>query len=114
MAKANKTPQKHRLNGNSHGKGFTSERQPSSEAKKDGWKEWRKRRLLTQGILKLMINKAGKPTKAGKDYFKALLDLAKEGNATAINTINNAFEEQVQKSEVTHKLGKDLADEEWV
>jgi hypothetical protein len=97
------------------GKTFDSNYQPSPEAKKEGWKEWRKRRLLTQGILKNLLDKEGVPNKEGEDYFKTLVQLAKSGNAKAIETINKAFEDEIIKSEiVVTKVGKDLADEGYV
>ena len=35
------------------------------------------------------------------EYVDALFDLAKDGNAKAIETINKGIEEQIDKSEVT-------------
>ena len=100
MDNAKKTPVS-RLYGAKDGKPFTSENQPSPEAKKAGWEELRKRRLLTQSLLKMLMDENGIPTKEGEDYFKSLLFNAKEGNAKAIDTINNALEDQVQKVETT-------------
>lgn len=42
------------------------------------------------------------------EYVDALFDLAKDGNAKAIETINKGIEEQIDKSEVTHKVEKDI------
>lgn len=90
-----------RLHGSKDGRQFSSENQPSPEAKKAGWEELRKRRLLTQSLLKMLMDSEGIPTKEGEDYFKSLLFNAKEGNAKAIDTLNNALEEQVSKVETT-------------
>lgn len=84
------------------GKQFTSDNQPSPEAKSKGWQELRKQKLLTQNILKILLDSEGIPTKEGEDYFKSLLINAKEGNSKAIDTINNAIEDQVTKIENTH------------
>jgi len=83
------------MKGNETGKPFTSDNQPSPEAKSKGWQELRAQRLLTQKILEEMT----KGTNMA-DYFQSLLSNAKMGNAKAIETINRGIEDQVDKSEV--------------
>lgn len=106
MADEEKTSSKrrdHHLKGAIDGKPFTSENQPPPEAKKAGWKEWREKRMLTQMIAKKMAQGS-----TLEDYYQSLLDNAKAGNAKAIETINKGIEDQVDKSEVTHKVEKDI------
>ena len=107
-----KTPKKRPkkpFEGAKDGKPFTSENQPTSEAKKAGWEEWRARRMLTQSIIAKMAEGENL-----NQYIQSLLDNAKLGNSKAIETINKGIEEQVDKSEVTiTKIGKDLADESY-
>jgi len=94
---------------------FTSDYQPSSEAKSEGWKKWRAKRLLTQEIIKKMIGEDGTPTATFKGYIDALIENAMQGNSKAIDTINNGLEDQIIKQEITlPKLGKDLEDEIYV
>lgn len=81
-------------------KQFTSEYQPSPEAKKRGWEELRKERLLTQNLFKALLDDNGLPTIEGKSFFESLVLNAKEGNAKAIDVVIKALEDQVDKSEV--------------
>ena len=76
------------------GKPFTSENQPTPEAKSKGWQQKHAEKFLTQKILEVML----KGTNL-EDYVKSLFDNAKEGNAKAIDTINNGIEEHVTKQE---------------
>jgi len=101
MADEEKTSSKrrdHHLKGAIDGKPFTSENQPSPEAKKAGWKEWREKRMLTQMIAKKMAQGT-----TLEEYYQSLLDNAKAGNAKAIETINKGIEDQIDKSEVKHE-----------
>ena len=68
-----KTSKRKPLRGAIDGKPFTSENQPTPEAKKAGWKELREQRLLTQNLLKLLLDENGIPTSEGSDFFKSLL-----------------------------------------
>jgi hypothetical protein len=80
-------------------KQFTSEYQPSPEAKSKGWEEHRKERLLTKTIFKHMSEGTNLD-----DYIKALIHHAKiDGNAKAIDTLNRGIEDQIDKSEVKHE-----------
>lgn len=108
MAKAVKTSEKRQKSinnlkpgNNGMTKPFTSENQPSSDAKKRGWKEFRAERHLTQAIIKEMLGDDGKPTKSFKEYITSLVDNAKLGNAKAIEAINKFIEDDVQKIDVT-------------
>ena len=96
MATAKKTTGKQRKNllTGKEGNTFTSENQPTSEAKKLGWEELRKRRLLTQGIIKELINDDGTPKDSFKSYFRALINNAKLGNSKSIETVNKALEDE--------------------
>lgn len=78
---------------------FTAENQPSPEAKKAGWQELRAQKLLTQKILEEMTKGTNM-----NDYFQSLLNNAKEGNAKAIDTINNGIEEQKIVTENKHTI----------
>jgi len=101
MAKENvdKTSKRIPLRGAIDGKPFTTDNQPSPEAKSKGWQELRAQRLLTQKILEEMI----KGTNMA-DYFQSLLNNAKMGNAKAIETINNGIEEQKIVQEIKHDM----------
>ena len=93
-----------RLNGAADGVPFTSENQPSSEAKKRGWKEKRAEKHLTQMIIKKIID-APEGDKMGlPKYVDAIIDLAKNGNAKAIDTINNGLEDMATKIELSGTL----------
>ena len=87
---------------------FTSNNQPSPEAKKLGWEELRKRRLLTQGIIKELINDDGTPKPSFHSYFKALIDNAKAGNAKSIETVNKALEDDIIKVAQVDSDGNDV------
>jgi hypothetical protein len=100
------TPENTRNNllvGNELNQGFTSEKQPTSQQKKAGWEVKRQQKLLTQKIVEKLTG-----GKKMDEYVDALFDLAKDGNAKAIETINKGIEEQIDKSEVTHKVEKDI------
>lgn len=79
------------------GNTFSKDNQPSPEAKKKGWQELRKERLLTQEIIKELIGSDGKPKQSFKDYIRAMLTNAKRGNPKAIETINKCLEDDVLK-----------------
>lgn len=83
------------------GKKFSSENQPTPEAKKAGWKQIREQRHLTQEIIKMMIGEDGKPTQTFKEYMAALVSNAKTGNPKAIDAINKCIEDEVTKIEQT-------------
>ena len=87
----------------SEGVTFSKDHQPTPEKKKEGWKEWREKRMLTQMIAKKMAQGT-----TLEEYYQSLLDNAKLGNAKAIETINKGIEDQIDKSEVTHKVEKDI------
>ena len=98
MADENKTSSKrrdHHLKGAIDGKPFSKENQPTPEQKKEGWKEWREKRMLTQMIAKKMAQGS-----TLEEYYQSLLDNAKAGNAKAIETINKGIEDQVQQIEL--------------
>lgn len=100
MAKEDKTSKKRPLKpfkGN-EGVTFSKEYQPTPEAKSKGWQEKRAEKLLTQKILEVLTNGTNL-----EDYVKSLFDNAKEGNAKAIDTINNGIEEHVTKTDITSK-----------
>ena len=78
---------------------FTAENQPSPEAKKAGWQELRAQKLLTQMILTKMAEGNNL-----KEYVESLVTNAKEGNAKAIDTINNGIEEQKIVTENKHTI----------
>lgn len=80
------------------GKPFSADNQPSSDTKKAGWEELRKRKLLTRNILKILFDAEGIPLKDGEDYFKSLVTNAKGGNAKAIDTVNKAIENELPTS----------------
>ena len=74
---------------------FSKDHQPTPEQKKEGWKEWREKRMLTQMIAKKMAQGT-----TLEEYYQSLLDNAKAGNAKAIETINKGIEDQVQQIEL--------------
>ena len=101
MAKEDKTSKKRPIKpfkGAVDGKPFTTQYQPTPEAKSKGWQEKRAQKFLTQKILEVLLNGANL-----EDYVKSLFDNAKKGNPKAIDTINNGIEEQVTKTDVTSK-----------
>ena len=98
--KTSEKPQRSVLKGAVDGVPFSATNQPSSEAKKQGWEERRKQRLLTQSILESITGEQSDGTDRLKDYTDSLIKLAKEGNAKAIDTINKAIEDDIQKIQV--------------
>ncbi len=103
MSETPKNTRNNLLVGNELNQGFTSEKQPTSEQKKAGWEFKRQQKLLTQKIIEKLTG-----GKKMDEYVDALFDLAKDGNAKAIETINKGIEDQVDKSEVVHKVEKDI------
>jgi len=103
MSETPKNTRNNLLVGNELNQGFTSEKQPTSQQKKAGWEVKRQQKLLTQKIVEKLTG-----GKKMDEYVDALFDLAKDGNAKAIETINKGIEEQIDKSEVTHKVEKDI------
>lgn len=109
MKEEKKTPTKrqpNRLRGAIDGRPFTSENQPSPEAKRKGWQELRKQRMLTQELIKLMIGKDGTPTATFRDYLKSLVVNAKLGNAKAIEAVNKCLEDDVTKIELSGEVAQ--------
>ena len=99
MAKAIETTGKPRgkvLSGKD-GVAFSKEYQPTPEAKKKGWEEWRRERILTQSIIKKMIGDDGLFTDKHTKFIDSLLRLANEGNAKAIDVVCKCLEEEVMK-----------------
>ena len=103
MSETPKNTRNNLLVGNELNQGFTSEKQPTSEQKKAGWEFKRQQKLLTQKIIEKLTG-----GKKMDEYVDALFDLAKDGNAKAIETINKGIEYHVDKSEVVHKVEKDI------
>lgn len=89
------------------GKKFSKDNQPTPEAKRLGWQEVRKQRLLTQGIIALMVGKDGTPTDTFKGYLKSLVDNAKMGNAKAIEALNKIMEDDILKIAQVDTQGND-------
>ncbi len=83
-------------------KPFTSEQQPSPEAKSEGWKKLRAQRLLTQAIIAHMTK-----GKNMEGYINSLYSNAKKGNPKAIETINKGIEEDIIKIATTDSEGND-------
>lgn len=81
------------------GKKFTSENQPTPEAKSEGWKKKRAEKLLTQKIIEKIIDAPVDDKRSLSKYVDAIYDLAVSGNPKAIDTINKGIEEEVQKIE---------------
>ena len=92
------TPKKPRkyLNGKEDGIVFTKDNQPTPEAKKKGWEEWRKERHLTQAI----IAHLGKGNNFN-DYIKSVVDNAKIGNSKALDIVSKCIEEDIIKVDHT-------------
>lgn len=97
-------PQRSVLKGAKDGVPFGEQPQPSPEAKKLGWQKLREQRLLTQNILKLLLDENGIPTKDGEDFFTSLLTNAKDGNAKAIDVVINTLEDQKTIQEIKHTV----------
>jgi hypothetical protein len=106
---ASKTSKKRRpknpFRGAVDGVPFSKENQPSSEAKKQGWEQWRKDRHLTQSIIKAMLGKDGVPTPTFNGYIQSLINNAKKGNPKAIETINKCLEDDIIKVAQTDPQG---------
>lgn len=88
------------------GNSFSATNQPSPEAKRKGWQELRKQRMLTQELIKLMIGKDGTPTATFRDYLKSLVVNAKLGNAKAIEAVNKCLEDDVTKIELSGEIAQ--------
>ncbi len=88
---------------------FSKENQPTPEAKSKGWEAKRAEKLLTQKIIEKLTDGNNLD-----DFIESLITNAKMGNAKAIDVLTNGIEEQITKTETTLKLGKDLADENYV
>jgi len=84
-------------------KPFTSEVQPTGEAKSEGWKKMRAKRLLTQAILAHMTKDNNL-----ENYINSLYTNAKKGNPKAIETINKGIEDDITKVAFTDKEGNDV------
>jgi dsDNA-specific endonuclease/ATPase MutS2 len=78
------------------GKKFSAEHQPTPEAKRLGWEEWRKERNLTQGIIKELLGEDGQG-KNLKEYMQSLIANAKDGNPKAIDAVNKCLEDDIAK-----------------
>ena len=107
LANNDKTPKKRPakpFRGAIDGVPFTSENQPTPEQKKKGWEELRKARILTQTILSHFLGSNLDDNQKLEDYVDSLVKLAKEGNAKAIEAINKALEDDIQKIELSGKL----------
>ena len=100
----NKTSKRKPLRGAIDGKPFTSDNQPSPEAKKAGWKQLREQRLLTQNLIKMLLDENGIPTIDGQSFFQSLLTNAKDGNAKAIDVVINTLEDQKTIQEIKHTV----------
>jgi hypothetical protein len=94
------TSKRHKIDPNA-GVKFTSDNQPPPEAKKAGWKQLREQRLLTQNLLKMLLDENGIPTTDGTSFFQSLLNNAKGGNPKAIDVLVNSLEDQVTKTDIT-------------
>lgn len=76
---------------------FSKDYQPSPEAKKRGWEQFRKERHLTQSIIKALLGDDGKPNQTFQEYIESLLLNARAGNPKAIDAVNKCLEEEVIK-----------------
>ena len=90
------------------GRPFTSENQPTPEQKKKGWDEVRKQRLLTQSVLRHLLGSNLEDGAKLDDYAAALIKLAKDGNAKAIESVNKVLEDDVQKIHLSGGLENTL------
>lgn len=90
------------------GKTFTSQYQPSAEAKKRGWQELRKQRILTREVIKHLIGEDGVPKETLEEYVKALVQNAKAGNPKAIDAVNKCIEDDIIKVAQTNTNGEDV------
>ena len=108
MAKAAKTTQgRHKIDPHA-GVKFTSNNQPSPEAKKKGWEEFRKERHLTQSIIKMMLGEDGKPNETFTGYLESLVRNAQLGNPKAIDAVNKCLEDEIIKVAQTNTAGEDV------
>lgn len=92
------------------GNTFSAANQPSSEAKKKGWEEWRKERNLTQAVIKHLTSELdadGRPVKFN-DYIESLVKNAQAGNPKAIDAVNKCLEDEIIKVAQTTKDGEDI------
>lgn len=78
------------------GNTFTSENQPSPEAKSKGWEKWRAEKNLTQKIIEKIAS--GKNL---DEFVESLIENAKNGNAKAIDVLISGIEEQITKTDIT-------------
>ena len=110
MAKAAKTTKKRPAKPftGSEGNSFSATNQPSSDAKKKGWEEFRKERHLTQSIIKMMLGQDGKPNETFSEYLESLITNAKLGNAKAIDAVNKCLEDEIIKVAQTNTAGEDV------
>ena len=81
------------------GKPFTTENQPTSEEKKNGWQEKRAQRHLTQMIIKKVLDDNNGENL--DEIVESIIANAKMGNAKAIDVLINGIEEQITKTETT-------------
>lgn len=107
MAKEIKTSKKPRpvMDGIKTGVPYSATNQPSPEAKRLGWQEIRKKRLLTQELIKELIEDDGTPKESFKAYLRALIQNAKDGNPKAIDAVNKILEDDVTKIELSGSVG---------
>jgi len=107
MAKSTDTTKKRQPNrvGPNDGVKFSSTNQPSPERKSLGWQEIRKKRLLTQELIKELIEDDGTPKESFKAYLRALIQNAKDGNPKAIDAVNKILEDDVTKIELSGSVG---------
>ena len=84
---------------------YSATNQPSPEAKRLGWQEIRKKRLLTQELIKELIEDDGTPKESFKAYLRALIQNAKDGNPKAIDAVNKILEDDVTKIELSGSVG---------
>jgi hypothetical protein len=103
---SSKKRQKSVLNGAKDGVPFSATNQPSPESKREGWKEFRKKRMLTQELIKMMIGDDGLPNQTFKGYLQSLVKNAKLGNAKAIEAINKCLEDDITKIELSGEVGQ--------
>ena len=87
---------------------FTTENQPTPEAKKKGWEQFRKERHLTQSIIKMMLGEDGSPNETFKGYLDSLVKNARAGNPKAIDAINKCLEDEIIKVAQTNSAGEDV------
>lgn len=99
-----KTPKKRPVkpfNGAADGKPFTTENQPSPEAKSAGWEQRRKERLFTGEVWEQLVGNNGLPL---KEFTKKMIKLAEGGNTKAIEKVLGAIEEETVKIDTTGEM----------